>query len=200
MKETPANFFNYQILPRFGLRSATFTEVAARASATIRGSAALQVAICEFWHDADIDIYIPTEEGIALFEGFLIACDYHLEATPATHYNSPAIRTIRTYVYPEIHARIQLILYNICQPVNADIAAAGFIYDPLTGQLDMRGHPEELLANRITYVLPDQAASEERVRKYKERGFVILKEKPTILDCCKKTAPLVHQGRYFTLE
>ena len=199
-QKTPADFFNYEILPKFGLRSATFTEVAGRASATIRGSVALQSAICEFWYDADIDIYIPTEEGVALLEGYLIACDYRLEATPASHYNSPAIRTIRTYVYPEIHAKIQLIQYNVCKPINADIAAAGFIYDPLTGQLDMRGHSEELLANRITYMLPCEGVNEERVRKYKDRGFVILKEKPAILDCCKGVAPLVHQGRYFSLD
>ena len=207
-QQPPADFFYYQILPRFGLRSATFAEVAARASATIRGSAALQAAICEFWHDADIDIYCPTEEGIALLEGYLIASDYRLEATPATHYNSSAIRTIRTYVYPEIHSRIQLILYNICKPIRADIAAAGFILDPVTGQLDMCGHSAELLTKRITYLLPDQVACEERVRKYKERGFVILKEKPAILECCKGVAPLlrdekiepvIHSSRYFSL-
>ena len=207
-QQSPADFFNYEILPKFGLRSATFTEVAARASATIRGSAALQTAICEFWHDADIDIYCPTEEGIALFEGFLIACNYKLRATPATHYNSPAIRTIRTYVYPEIHACIQLIYYNVRLGVEADIAATGFIYDPLTGQLDTRGHSEELLRNRITYILPGMKVSEERVSKYKERGFVILKEKPAILECCKGAAPLMrteddymvtHNGRYFSL-
>lgn len=197
---SPADFFNYEILPKFGLRSATFTEATARASATVRGSAALQAAICEFWYDADIDIYSPTEEGIALLEGFLIAHNYSLQATPATEYNQAAIRTIRTYIYPEIRARIQLILYNVRQDLRPDIAAAGFIYDPLTGQLDMRGHSVELLKNRITYAVDGQAVSEERARKYRERGFVILNEKPAILECCKKAAPLVHQGRYFTLE
>ena len=92
------DYFNYEILPSYGLNATTFAEVLQKASGRIRGSAPLQALLNVFWHDADIDIFVPSNEGLALLEGYLIACNYICVPTANDSYSGlQNVRTIRTY-------------------------------------------------------------------------------------------------------
>lgn len=201
----PLDYFNYEMIPSYGLNATTFAEVLQRARARIRGSAPLQALLNVFWHDADIDIYVPSKEGLALLEGYLIASNYSCVPSIADSYNGlQGVLTIRTYKYMTIRATVQIILYDPSIPLISDFAAASL--EIVDGQLEMHGLDEELLQKRITYMMDGARTTKDRINKYNGRGFTILKSKPVILERETVAAPLMRlsveasYGRYFDVD
>lgn len=201
----PLDYFNYEMIPSYGLSATTFAEVLQKGKARIRGSAPLQALLNVFWHDADIDIFVPSKEGLALLEGYLIACNYNCAPTPNDSYSGlQNVLTIRTYKYETIRATIQLILYDAAIPLIGDFAAASL--EIVDGQLEMHGVDEELLRKRITYMMDGSRTTKGRIEKYSQRGFTIMKSKPVILEREAVAAPLMRlsadasYGRYFDLD
>jgi hypothetical protein len=201
----PLDYFNYEILPSYGLSATTFAEVLQKGKARIRGSAPLQALLNVFWHDADIDIFVPSKEGLALLEGYLIACNYSCTPTANDSYSGlQNVLAIRTYKYPTIRATVQIILYDVATPLIGDFAAANL--EIVDGQLEMHGADRELLQKRITYMMDGARTTKERIEKYSQRGFTVMKSKPVILEREAVAAPLMRlsadasYGRYFDLD
>lgn len=201
----PLDYFNYEMLPSYGLSATTFTEVLLKAGARIRGSAPLQAFLNVFWHDADIDIFVPSKEGLALLEGYLIACNYNCVPTANDSYSGlHNVLAIRTYKYLTIRATVQIILYDTATPLIGDFAATNL--EIVDGQLEMHGADGELLRKRITYMMDGVRTTTERIEQYSQRGFTIMKSKPVILEREAVAAPLMRlsadasYGRYFDVD
>jgi hypothetical protein len=213
--EKARTFFNATLLPQFGLFS-SFLNALAETDGVFGGSIVLQAVLQEVYPNSDIDIFFSSTDYKAFMHGVLIAHNYSRIHTSNVQYSALNAHIIVSYKHNSIGKQVQLIFYDGGLALNADIAAASFIYNSRDEQFDLHGHPIELLRKHITYMFPNVNYSAERFNKYKERGFIILKDKPVVLDCCKSMAPLLHNeyehvqeadmatfshsGRYFNLD
>lgn len=206
-------FLKAVIFPRFGL-SASFLTAISEAGAVIGGSTVLQAILGCIYADSDMDIYFSSPAYKDFMHGFLIAHNYERSHTPNVEYPALDCHSIYTYTHVTLNTKIQLIYYKDYIGICPDIAATGLLYKPLENTYDLNGHSLELLKKHITYMCINATFSSGRFRKYRERGWIILQDKPVILDCCE-SAPLLrneyefvqeadlstfcHSGRYFNL-
>lgn len=201
--ESATKFLKAVIFPRFGL-SSSFLIALSETNAVIGGSTVLQAILEKIYVDSDLDIYFSSATHMDFMHGVLIGNNYERSHTPNVEY--PALDCHTIYTYTNGITKIQLIYYKEHVGLCPDIAATGLLYKPSENLYDLMGHSLELLKKHITYMCINATSSPGRFRKYKERGWIILQDKPLILDCCE-SAPLlrneyefVHEGRYFTLD
>ncbi len=210
--EKAKTFLIAALLPQFGLFS-SFLNALSETDGVFGGSIVLQAVLEEMYPDSDIDLFFPSTKYKEYMHGVLIAHNYSRVHTSNVQYSALNAHIIVSYKQNNFDKKVQLIFYDGAISLNADIAAAGFTYNSRDEQFDLQGHSLELLRKHITYMLPNVNCSQERFKKYKERGFIILKDKPMVLECCKSAAPLLHNeyeqsqeivashhGRYFNLH
>lgn len=209
--EKAKTFLMTVLLPQFGLFS-TFLNALAETDGIFGGSIVLQAVLEEVYIDSDIDIYFPSTNYKAYMHGVLIAHNFSRVHTSNVQYSALNAHIIVSYKHNKLGRQVQLIFYDSIIPIHADIAAAGLTYNSRDEQFDLHEHSLELLRKHITYILPNVSCNQARFKKYKERGFIILQDKPIVLDCCNVAAPLLHNeyeqpqeivmshhGRYFNL-
>jgi hypothetical protein len=197
--EKAKTFFNATLLSQFGL-FASFLNALAETDGVFGGSIILQAVLEEVYIDSDIDIFFPSTDYKSFMHGVLIAHNYSRIHTSNGEYSALNSHIVVSYKQNNFGKKVQLIFYDGVLALHADIAAASFIYNSRDEQFDLHGHSIELLRKRITYMFPNVNCSVERFNKYKERGFIILKDKPIVLDCCKLAAPLLHNEYEYTQE
>ena len=181
--EKAKTFFNATLLPQFGLFS-SFLNALIETDGVFSGSIVLQAVLEEVYPESDIDIFFPSTTHKAFMHGVLIAHNYSRIHTSNVQYSALNAHIIVSYKHNSIGKQVQLIFYDGGVTLHADIAATSFIYNSRDEQFDLQEHSIELLRKHITYMLPNVNCTEERFNKYKERGFIILKDKPVVLDCC----------------
>lgn len=198
-------FLKTAIFSRFGLSKPVLNAIC-DAGGIIGGSTVLQAILGVIYADSDMDIYFTSPPGKNFMHLFLTADNYELSHTPNVEYPALNCHTIHTYINHKLQTKIQLLYYKDHIGICPDIAATSLLYNPLEDTYDLNGHSLELLKKHITYMCINATSSPGRLRKYKERGWIILQDKPVILECCS-VAPLlrneyefVHEGRYFTMD